>query len=159
MCITNILSPGTKPNSKVRASVGPWGDPSCGRRERGLLTSGWARPTSGTARFSLSRLPTSLLFLSHDVSVLPTSQQGVIILQISEHSVSLFKRGCTQWPLSKEHSSERSNLTVEEPAKGYLSQVVKAIISSDKSCWQYVPSIWCDGNGHFTAVVFLAQNP
>lgn len=54
------------------------------QKQRLLWTAGWARarPTSGTAHFSLSRLTTSLLFLSHHVSVLPTSQQGVSILHI-----------------------------------------------------------------------------
>ena len=36
--------------------------------------------------------------------------------------------------------------------KHYLSQMIKANVNSDKSCWQYVSFSWYDGNSTFSVI-------
>lgn len=54
VCIASILSPGTKPNCKLKAGVSPWRVPSLRSREvtSGTSREARARPTSGRARLA-----------------------------------------------------------------------------------------------------------
>lgn len=84
---------------------------------------------SGTAQTGLSKHTMSLHFLGADPSVLPTSQQRVIILQIPEHGSPFLKGGLRILTPSEEHSLGRSYCVAEKLDKCYLDQVVKVDIS------------------------------
>lgn len=56
--------------------------------------------------------------------------------------------GSAQWLLSREYSvtkEEKGNFTVEKSDTRCLSQGIK--VNVNKSCYEYVPLIWCGKNG------------
>lgn len=65
------------------------------------------------------------------------------------HSLSV---GCEYWVTSflkiqyKSRGVGESDSTVEKTHNHHLSHPIKINISSEQSCWRYVPLLWCDRN-------------